>query len=78
MPLLHSGKLNYYCIIIICGIEKMSLYEYRRHPYQSSQREMSVPVSEVRDEGYLRNVVVTEISHHYLVYSVTNQDATVL
>ena len=47
MQLFHSGKLNYYCIIIICDTEKMPLYERRRHPCQITQREMSLPVGQV-------------------------------
>ena len=43
----HSGKLNYYCIIIICDIEKIPLYEYRRHSCQINQREMYLPVGQV-------------------------------
>jgi len=47
MQLFHSGKLNYYCIIIICDIEKIPLYEYRRHSCQINQREMYLPVGQV-------------------------------
>jgi len=47
MQLFLPGKLNYYCIIIICDAEKVPLYEYRRHPCQINHREMSLPFGEV-------------------------------
>jgi hypothetical protein len=50
MQLLHSGELKFYCIIIICVVQKMFVYEYRRHPCQGNQREIFLPGSEVKVE----------------------------